>query len=220
MRAVHYSKCHTTSKGHNSVLVLKDIALELFNRNEYFLTDIFHLILEVNQNGRIVDKTNLFPRQHDCGIWDSDQPLILPEVTGEFILSVSLQFDENDCQQVGSVQLDEDELYNMTTTQCGIPLLSHANSLDLILRTKVFTIQKKSILGMDLQASRSREIDTLEKIHSEGVTAYHEFQSRRNLERLEQAISKFEAAAAVIQEGDPKLPGILNNLGVCLRYRF
>ncbi|PVF92056.1 hypothetical protein CPB86DRAFT_744776, partial [Serendipita vermifera] len=209
----------------SSMLFFKDIAVELASRDDCFLTDIPHPVLELNQDGRAVDKANLLSRELSRGIWDADEPLILREVTGELILLVSIQLDEHDRQVIGSIELSETELYEIVGMEFEIPLVSHENYPGLILRTRIWTIENirenmgALISGMIQQTSDSSEDGTVENVFS-GVTAYKEFKRYRKLEHLEQAISKFEAAANVTLEDNPTLPRILNNLGSCLGIRF
>ncbi|PVF93589.1 hypothetical protein CPB86DRAFT_829240, partial [Serendipita vermifera] len=208
------------------MLFFKDIAVELASRDDCFLTDIPHLVLELNQDGRMVDKVNLLSRESSRGVWDADKPLILREVTGEFILSVSMQLDENECQLVGSIELGGTELYEMVGTEFEIPLVSHRNHPGLILRAKIWTIEnipeniRELISGTIQQTSSSREDGTVQNMFSEGITAYEEFERHGKLENLEHAISKFEAIANATPAGNPRLPGILSKLGTFLGYRF
>ncbi|PVF96605.1 hypothetical protein CPB86DRAFT_798790 [Serendipita vermifera] len=104
---------------HMLIALPSDITVELASRDECFLTDIAHLILELNHSGRSVDKVNLFSRESMPGVWDADKPLVLLGVTGEFMLSVSMQFDENDRQLVGSMELNETDFYDLVGTQYG-----------------------------------------------------------------------------------------------------
>ncbi|PVF99330.1 hypothetical protein CPB86DRAFT_796564 [Serendipita vermifera] len=101
------------------MLFFKDITVELVTRDDCFLTDIPHLILELSQDGRVVDKANLLSRESSHGVWDADEPLILRDVVGEFMLSVSIQLDEHDRQLVGSFELGETELYEIVGTVFG-----------------------------------------------------------------------------------------------------
>ncbi|PVF91871.1 hypothetical protein CPB86DRAFT_846301 [Serendipita vermifera] len=96
------------------MLFFKNITVELAIQDDSFLTDIPHLVLELNQDGRVVDKVNLLSRKSSRGIWDADEPLILREVTGEFMLSVSMQVDDHDRQVFGSI-----ELYEVVGTRFG-----------------------------------------------------------------------------------------------------
>ncbi|PVF92843.1 hypothetical protein CPB86DRAFT_147129, partial [Serendipita vermifera] len=208
------------------MLSFKDITVELASEDDCFLTDIPHLVLELKQDGRAIDKVNLLSRESSRRIWDADEPLILRKVTGEFILSVPMQVNDHDCQFVGSIELSGTEPYEIVGTEFEIPLVSHKNHPTLILRTKISTIEnireniREQVPGMIQQISGSREDITVQNLFSEGVTAYEEFERHGKLERLEQAISKFEAVANVTLEDDPNLPDILNNLGVFLQCRF
>ncbi|PVG04067.1 hypothetical protein CPB86DRAFT_792811 [Serendipita vermifera] len=139
-----------------------DITIKLDGQDESFLTDIAHLILELNQDGRVVDKANLLSRESVPGVWDADEPLILRDAMGEFELSVSMQFDENDRQLVGSRELDGTELYDLVGTEYGImteiALQSHDNYPDIILRTNISTIAKlRELTSGAIQQSRFRK---------------------------------------------------------------
>jgi tetratricopeptide (TPR) repeat protein len=60
----------------------------------------------------------------------------------------------------------------------------------------------------------------VQKMFSDGRSAYHDFESHRNLQSLEQAISKFEALAETTPQSDPNLPVILKYLGDSFQCRF
>ncbi|PVF92658.1 TPR-like protein [Serendipita vermifera] len=61
---------------------------------------------------------------------------------------------------------------------------------------------------------------TIEQLLTDGSTAYNDFRQHGKLERLEQAISQYRTVMEVIPEDDPKVPGVLNNLGISLQNRF
>ncbi|PVF91900.1 hypothetical protein CPB86DRAFT_820103 [Serendipita vermifera] len=211
----------------HSGLIFKDTTVELASRDDRFLTDSAHLVLELNQNGKLIDKADLLARESMPGVWDADQTLILRrELAGEFTLSVLIQLGQNDPQLVGSMGLNGTELLDMVGTQFEIPLLSQENYPGILLRTKVSTIEglgenpREVNSGTNRQSGGSSEVDTIKRMFSDGIAAFHDFGSRGTLESLEQAISNFEAIAELIPEGDPNLPGILSNLGVFLLYRF
>ncbi|PVF92009.1 hypothetical protein CPB86DRAFT_830274 [Serendipita vermifera] len=103
----------------SSVTPNRDIVVELASQDDCFLADIPHLVLEVNQDGRVLHKAHLLLCESSRGIWDTGEPLILPEVTEQFILSVSIQVDEHDRQLVGSIELSGTELYEIVGTQFG-----------------------------------------------------------------------------------------------------
>ncbi|PVF91893.1 TPR-like protein [Serendipita vermifera] len=209
-----------------SMLFFKDITVELASPDDSFLTDSSHLALELNQDGRVVDKANLLSRESSRRIWDADKHFISRKVTGESILSVSMQLDDHDRQLVGSIELSSTKLHETVGTEFETSLISHENYPSLILRTKVSTIEnireniQEPIPGTIQQNSGPRENDTVQNMFSEGVTAYRKFERHGKLEDLEQAISKFEVVANVTLEDDPNLPRILGNLGLYLRCRF
>ncbi|PVF91760.1 hypothetical protein CPB86DRAFT_802585 [Serendipita vermifera] len=123
------------------MLFFKDITVELASQDDCFLADIPYLILELNQDGRMVDKVNLLSRGSSHGIWDADKPLILKKVVGEPILSVWMQVDEHDCQLLSSIELSGTELYEIVGTVLEIPLVSHKDYPGLILQTKMWTME-------------------------------------------------------------------------------
>ncbi|PVF90762.1 hypothetical protein CPB86DRAFT_865374, partial [Serendipita vermifera] len=209
-----------------SGVVFEDTTVELVNRDDRFLTDSAHLVLELNQNGKLVDKANLSSRDSMPGVWNADEPLILHEPVGKLTLSVLIQLGQNERQLIGSMELNGTELFNMVGTHFDIPLLSQENYPDILLRTKILTIEdlrentREMNSGTTRQRGSSSEGHTIEGMFADGVAAFHDFGSHGNLESLEQAISKFEAIAELIPEGDPNLPVILSNLGAFLLSRF
>jgi hypothetical protein len=58
-------------------IVPSDITIELATRDDCFLMDIVHLILEVKSNNQVVDKVNLLSRESTPGVWDADTILVL-----------------------------------------------------------------------------------------------------------------------------------------------
>ncbi|PVF92858.1 hypothetical protein CPB86DRAFT_147741 [Serendipita vermifera] len=117
-------------------LILKDTVVELATQEDCFLTGITHLTLEITQNGQVVDKANLLLRESTQGIWDADKIIALRDVAATFMVSVYLQFDENDRQLLGSVQLSGQQLLDTSGGQHEIPLMRHEDCPDLILRTR------------------------------------------------------------------------------------
>jgi tetratricopeptide (TPR) repeat protein len=100
--------------------------------------------------------------------------------------------------------------------------MCHENYPSLILRTKIFVGLKtqESNSGTGGQSTRSGGGEAIPKMLSEGVAAYQDFESSGNLQRLERAISNFEAAVEMIPENDSRLPSISNYLGGLLLSRF
>jgi hypothetical protein len=51
----------------------QDTTVELTTRDDCFLIDVYHLLLEIKLDGRIVDKVNLLARESTPGVWDADK---------------------------------------------------------------------------------------------------------------------------------------------------
>jgi hypothetical protein len=51
---------------------LSGITVEVGSRDDCFLTDVYHLMLEVRSNGQVMDKVNLLSRESMPGVWDAD----------------------------------------------------------------------------------------------------------------------------------------------------
>jgi hypothetical protein len=54
-----------------------DTSVELAIRDDCFLMDVVHLILELKSNDQVIDKVNLISRESTPGVWDADSILIL-----------------------------------------------------------------------------------------------------------------------------------------------
>ncbi|PVF93861.1 hypothetical protein CPB86DRAFT_818481 [Serendipita vermifera] len=201
-----------------SVLILRgNTTVETTTRGDCFLTDIPHLILEIKQNGQLIRKANLFSRESTRYIWDVDKPLVLLEVTADFTLNILIQIDEDDRQLIGSIELNGSVLLD-TKGMTEIPLIHQEDYPDLILRTRVHAIED----NQEYTARIGHYIggDIIQAMLSEGVSAYQDFESHGNVQSLDEAILKFERAANMTPENDPRLHNVLNNLGSSLLRRF
>ncbi|PVG01067.1 hypothetical protein CPB86DRAFT_839123, partial [Serendipita vermifera] len=182
-------------------LALTNITVEVASQDDSFLTDMAHLVLDLNRNGQLVEKIHLFPRKSMPGVWDTDRALVLREVTGEYMLSVSMQFDENDRQLIGSMELKRTELSKKITRRYEIPFLSHDNYPNIILRTKILAVKILREAPRGLIPGATRQI---KKMAIDGVAAYTEFQTQGKPDRLELAISKYKAVVEATPENDPR----------------
>jgi hypothetical protein len=54
-----------------------DTSVELCSRDDYFLTNVAYLVLQVKLNGQVVEETGLTPRNSSPGVWDADKTLVL-----------------------------------------------------------------------------------------------------------------------------------------------
>jgi tetratricopeptide (TPR) repeat protein len=100
-----------------------------------------------------------------------------------------------------------------------IPLIRNENYPSLIFQTKIEAIENIGEFVSRVN-EQSNEEERIQRMWSDGEAANQEFETRGNLQSLEQAISKFEAIAKMIPENDPRVPDILGNLGEFLVHRF
>ncbi|PVF91559.1 hypothetical protein CPB86DRAFT_830528, partial [Serendipita vermifera] len=200
------------------VPLLLGTTVELTSREDCFLTDVAHLILEITQSGEFVGKVNLWSQGSNQGVWDADQTLGLRDVIAGFMVSNFMQIDENDRHLLGFIELTGPALFDAVGGQYEISLVRQEDWPDLILRTKVHAIE-------DIQAfmaghNQHAEEDRVQQALSEGVAAYKVFDRHGNLQSLDEAISKFEAATEMTPRNDTRIPYILGRLGIYLVGRF
>ncbi|PVF91515.1 TPR-like protein [Serendipita vermifera] len=210
-----------------SVLVLKDTTVELSTRDDESLKGMTHLVLEVNMNGRVVGKANLVSQMASPWKWDTDQIVVI---------------DRNERRVIAFMELNSLELCNTSGSQYGktityinehglkklyteVPLMTDENYPNLVLRTSTMTIEniEKFVAraGLnDIGGGLSHTEGTIEKVLADARSTYEDFKRHGKLESLEQEISKCRTVMEVIPEDDPKVPAILNCLGVYLRCRF
>jgi tetratricopeptide (TPR) repeat protein len=157
----------------------------------------------------------------------------------EFMISVSMRLDENNHLPLGLIELNAPELHDMVGKQYGKsstyielksltvfltekPLALHEDHPNLLLRTKILLVEnvQEFISGSNQQTTQSNKGKTIQKLGLDGMDALSNFHNHGNLQSLEEAISKFEAAADMTPESDPDLLDILNNLGTSFLCRF
>ncbi|PVF92657.1 hypothetical protein CPB86DRAFT_801846 [Serendipita vermifera] len=209
-----------------SLLALKDTTIQLSTRDDESLKGIKHLVLEVNMNGQVVDKANLLSQTSSPWKWDADQILVIRDVATDFMISVVIESDRNDHQVIAFMELNGLELCNAIGKQHEVPLMSVENYPSLVLRTSAMAVDNIEDLfarsGLkDIEGGGPSPTEAaIKKMLADGKTAYDDFRWHGKLERLEQAISRYRTAIQVISEGDPRVPGILNSLGIFLQSRF
>ncbi|PVF92187.1 TPR-like protein, partial [Serendipita vermifera] len=208
-----------------SVLVLKDTTVELSTRDDESLKGSTHIVLEVEVNGRVVDKANLVSQATSPWKWDADQILVIPDVATDFMISVVIDGDRNERRVIAFMELNGLELCNTIGSQYELPLMSDENYPHLVLRTRTMAIENmEDFVGRaglnDIGGGLLHTEGTIEKLLADASAAYKDFERHGKLERLEQAISKCRTVIEVIPEDDPRVPGILNNLGISLQSRF
>ncbi|KAG8830238.1 hypothetical protein FRC17_005156, partial [Serendipita sp. 399] len=85
----------------------------------HFLDESAHLILELNMEDRVVDKTNLISRKPSFGTWDADQILVLREIDKNYTLSAFLETGKEDRRLLGSLRLPGRSLYDNPGERVG-----------------------------------------------------------------------------------------------------
>jgi tetratricopeptide (TPR) repeat protein len=100
-----------------------------------------------------------------------------------------------------------------------IPFVPHEDNPNLVLRAEVVAIENIEEF-ISQGRTQSKEKDTVEKIWSDALAAYHDFDTQGNLQSLDLGISNLEAAVEMTPESSPRLPVILINLGSFLCRRF
>ncbi|KAG8817399.1 hypothetical protein FRC17_011248, partial [Serendipita sp. 399] len=179
----------------------------------HVLEDTAHLILELRINGRIVGETNLYPRAETTGIWDADQDLILCEADSEPILFVFSENNGEESQLLGPIQLLRRDVL---AGRLEMPLTS---TEDIVLKAKIETLSIGDLLIRQAHDEAKEEIE-IENRFENALHQLRDFEGSGNLDILEQAISQFQFLVGMVHEVDPNLPVILQNLGICLGYRF
>ncbi|PVF92134.1 TPR-like protein [Serendipita vermifera] len=208
-----------------SVLVLQDATIELSTGEDTFLKEVGHLTLEVSINGRVVKKTNLVSTESNPGLWKADPILLIPEVAADFMISVVMESDKNQRQTVAFTELRDLESSNMRNRH-KIPLISHQNYPNLVLKTSTMAIQNLQELPARFGSNDGQEgglshrKDTIGKTLAEAETAYVNFERHGKLESLEQAILHCRNIIEDVPKDDPRLPETLNLLGIALLNRF
>ncbi|PVF92042.1 hypothetical protein CPB86DRAFT_819971, partial [Serendipita vermifera] len=208
-----------------SVLVLKDTTVELSTRDDESLKGTTQLVLEVDVNGRVVGKANLLSQIPSRWKWEADQIVVIPDGTTDFTLSVVMDSDRNERQVIAFMELNSLELCNTIGSRYEVPLISDENHPHLVLGTSAIAVENiedfVARAGLnDLGGGLSHTECTIEKLLADASAAYEDFEQHGKLDRLEQAISKRRTVMEVIPEDDPRVPAILNNLGISLRRKF
>lgn len=200
------------------VLIVQDFSVELATQSGYMFKDIPHLVLEIKVNGQEYT-SNLTRRQSTHGTWETDLFLFLFGVDTVFTVHVLIELDGNDRQLVGWIELKGTDLYNNIGPLYENPLMSYRGYPKFILRMKV---SAKELIMSEIGPQRRREDEraAILDVISDGRIARQAFEKEGNMQSLEQAISKFEAAVEMVPQNDPELPYILDNLGFCFFRRF
>lgn len=60
-----------------SSLILKDLSLERSTQDDYLLTNVAHLTLELSSDAQFINKAILTSHESRPGLWETDQILVL-----------------------------------------------------------------------------------------------------------------------------------------------
>jgi tetratricopeptide (TPR) repeat protein len=100
-------------------------------------------------------------------------------------------------------------------------LKCHDSYPSLIVRTKIETIKNPETLLSEFdQLFAQNDRETIRWVISNGIPAYENFKSHKDLQSLDQAISKFEAITEKISTNNPLAPLVWSYLGLSLLARF
>ncbi|PVF92653.1 hypothetical protein CPB86DRAFT_790943 [Serendipita vermifera] len=204
-----------------SLLVMKETTIELVARDDIFLKDVTHLMLEVSANGQVVDKTKLLSQESNPSVWEADENLVMEAVSTEFTISVVMEMDGNEPQVIGFMKLNGLELCSLSGNQYEIPLISNKGYPSLILKTEIMAIEDiQEFLDPNEESGPSSTEDRVEKMFADAATGRQAFLHYGSIEGLNQAISQYQNILHAIPEDDPDVPITLNGLGTSLYDRF
>jgi tetratricopeptide (TPR) repeat protein len=100
-------------------------------------------------------------------------------------------------------------------------LISNENSPSLVLKIRVMGLNHEEwIPTTGKQRPTISDNSGLQKILDEACAAYDDFGRHGNIASLDQAISQFQVIVVLAAKDSPKLPELLNYLGLSLHYRF
>ncbi|PVG03703.1 hypothetical protein CPB86DRAFT_869573 [Serendipita vermifera] len=201
--------------------IMEDLTVELSTRDDCLLMEINHLKLELSFKGRVFGELDLLSRESAPGIWHCTATPLMNGHVGEFMVAISMDLGQNERELLGFMELNGPEPFNVIGSQYEVPLISHANSPSLILKTKIVAAEniQEITQGVGRQGTPRRE-DTIDRASDNAATAYDEFERHGNIASLGRAISQYETVLEAISKTDPRLPDILSTLGSHLMRRW
>ncbi|KAG8823300.1 hypothetical protein FRC19_004231 [Serendipita sp. 401] len=172
-------------------LIFHGITTELSAEDDHFLKDVFHLVLELKLNERSVDKTDLLSRESSPGVWDANEPLILPEIIAHFTLSVFAELGGEERQLLASQKLYGTDLCDRLGEPVAILLDGHENYPNMVLKAKVGTTVDifRRALGAE-ESNNPTEGSGVPNMTPNSSDQIGRFEGRRNLEGLLQLLSQ------------------------------
>ncbi|PVF95881.1 hypothetical protein CPB86DRAFT_816821 [Serendipita vermifera] len=201
-------------------IVFKDIKVKLSDRDDRSLADIIHLILELTSNGNLLAKVDLLSLESGPGTWETNESPDLGEITGQLMVSVWLELEDNERQLVGFTEIEGKELYNAIGSRYEKTLMHHGDYPSLFLRTKVAGIECIQESMSKASQQRAPSGGDINRMIDGAIDLYNDFDRLGNMTSLSQAILQCEIAIELLPRDDPRSPRCLNNLGTCLVRRF
>ncbi|KAG8838989.1 hypothetical protein FRC20_006187, partial [Serendipita sp. 405] len=231
-------------------IILRGITIELSVQGDHFLKDVFHLILDLKANDRSVDKANLLASESSPGVWDANEPLILPEIVAHYTLSVFAELGGEERQLLASQKLYGPDLCDRLEGPAAIPLDGHENHPSMILKAELATVADLSRqplgaerpnnqteeshhqnlapnLGDQIRKSECRrDLENLLQLLSRtasnnyGISSSYGFDDFENLEDINKRIEREQEPVGSMPDGHPDMPSRLNNFGNSLLSQF
>ncbi|KAG8754846.1 hypothetical protein FRC14_004601 [Serendipita sp. 396] len=206
-----------------SILLFREITVELSAQDDHFLKDIFHLVLELKSSDELVDRADLLSRESNPGVWDGNESLILPEIVAHFTLSVFAEIGGEAHQLLALKKSYGPDLYDDLGEQVEILLDGHKNYPDMILKTNLIAVDP---FMQVLDAEQPNNFDGLLRLYSQilsenlGVSSSYGFEGFRKPEDINSVIKREQLLASLTPDDHPTKPSLLNNLAFSLRTRF
>ncbi|KAG8857702.1 hypothetical protein FRB91_011017 [Serendipita sp. 411] len=202
-----------------------EITIELSAQDEHYLKEIFHLVLMLTLNGRVVGRTDLLSRESSPGVWDANEPLMLREIVSHFTLSVYGEIGTEERQLLASGEVYGPDLYDELGEPVKILLDGHEDYPNMILKTKLIAADPFDIT-QPLSAGKPSYFDRLVRRNSQvrsdssAVSSSYGYGGFENPESINIIIQRQKLAANLTPDDHPEKPRRLSNLGSSLGARF
>ncbi|KAG9044417.1 hypothetical protein FS842_001481 [Serendipita sp. 407] len=227
-----------------SSLIFRGITVELSAEDDHFLRDVLHLVSELKLNDRYMDKADLLSRESSPGVWDANEPLILPEIVVHFTLSVFAELGGEGLQLVASQELYGTDLCDRLREPVAILLDGHENYPSMILKAKITTaadifrqalggeqsnnqtgesrVQDSAPISGDQTGNFEGLLQLLSQVNPDNDGSFPSYGSDNfgNCEDINRRIEMEEKAVRSTPDSHPDKHLLLNNLGSSLIRRF
>ncbi|KAG8811895.1 hypothetical protein FRC19_003508 [Serendipita sp. 401] len=227
-----------------SSLIFRGITVELSAEDDHFLRDVLHLVSELKLNDRYMDKADLLSRESSPGVWDANEPLILPEIVVHFTLSVFAELGGEGLQLVASQELYGTDLCDRLREPVAILLDGHENYPSMILKAKITTaadifrqalggeqsnnqtgesrVQDSAPISGDQTGNFEGLLQLLSQVNPDNDGSFPSYGSDNfgNCEDINRRIEMEEKAVRSTPDSHPDKPSRLSNLGTSLLRRF